>query len=328
MKKSILTALFRIKFAPFGVVFMVIAIVIYLLGFAMALPRRFFLGQDFMELNEAVVWYSGIPLMIGLVLVLMDILIFLPFRKGQHLLSYEAIEDKSMTVVLTAYNDEQSIAMAVQDFKSNPFVKRVIVISNNSIDATVENAKSAGAIAYNEKKQGYGACVYRALSEGIKYEDSELVLLCEGDRTFRAHDIDKFLAYIPHSDIVNGTRTVEQLRSYNTQLTNLMYYGNLFVAKLLELKHLGQVTLTDVGTTYKLCRKDALQKLLPELNSDINLEFNPYFLDKAMQNNLTIVECPITFHSRVGQSKGGNINNWIAAKLGFKMIKGILLKWG
>ena len=30
--------------------------------------------------------------------------------------------------------------------------------------------------------------------------------------TYRAYDIDKFLAYAPHADIVNGTRIVEQLR--------------------------------------------------------------------------------------------------------------------
>ena len=42
---------------------------------------------------------------------------------------------------------------------------------------------------------------------------SELIVLCEGDRTFRAYDLDKLLAYAPHADIVNGTRTVERLRA-------------------------------------------------------------------------------------------------------------------
>jgi hypothetical protein len=40
-----------------------------------------------------------------------------------------------------------------------------------------------------------------------------------------------------------------------------------------------------------------------------------------------LVECSITFHSRVGLSKGGNISNLVAFKLGCKMIKGILWKW-
>jgi hypothetical protein len=127
------------------------------------------------------------------------------------------------------------------------------------------------------------------------YDDTDLIVLCEGDMTFRAADISKFLAYIPHAEIVGGTRIVEQLRSYQTQLSTFMYYGNFFVGKLLELKHLGKGTFTDVGTTYKMMRKDAVKQLLPMLNPSVNLEFNAYFLDKALENGLTIVECPITF---------------------------------
>ena len=72
-------------------------------------------------------------------------------------------------------------------------------------------------------------------------------MLCEGDRTFRAFDLEKLLAYAPHADIVNGTRIVERLRQHTTQLSTFMYYGNLFVGKLLEAKHLGRSTLTDRG---------------------------------------------------------------------------------
>ena len=145
--------------------------------------------------------------------------------------------------------------------------------------------------------------------------------------TFSAYDIDKFLAYISHADIVNGTRTVEQLRDKDTQLSTFMFYGNLFVAKLLEIKHLGNATFTDVGTTYKICRNETLKVLLPKLDNRINLEFNPYFLDRALENNFKVIECPITFHKRIGVSKGGNISNVVALKLGLKMIKGILVDW-
>ena len=146
--------------------------------------------------------------------------------------------------------------------------------------------------------------------------------------TFRSYDIDKFIAYMPHADIVSGTRISEQLRELRTQLTTFMYYGNFFAGKLLELKHLGRGTFTDVGTTYKLCRNDALERLLPLLNPAINLEFNAHFLDTALKTGLAIVECPITFHKRVGVSKGGNISNWCALQVGMRMITGIVVGWG
>jgi glycosyltransferase involved in cell wall biosynthesis len=215
----------------------------------------------------------------------------------------------------------------VQDFRAHPLVKRVIVISNNSHDRTMELAEQAGAIVFNEPRQGYGACVHRALHEALKFEDTELTVLCEGDLTFRALDLDKFLAYIPHADVVNGSRIVEQLQDRNTQLSLFMHYGNLFAGKVLELKHLGMVSLTDVGTTYKLCRNPALRGLMNRLNPQVNLEFNAYFLDTALKAGLRILECPVTFHPRVGTSKGGNVNNRIATRLGLRMLCGIFVDW-
>jgi hypothetical protein len=213
------------------------------------------------------------------------------------------------------------------DFLSHPLVRRVIVISNNSVDATFERAADAGAIAINETAPGYGRCVFRCLSEALKYEDTDLIVLYEGDRTFRAFDIDKLLAFVPHADIVNATRTVDTVRQYSTQLSTFMYYGNLFVGKLLEAKHLGYSTITDVGTTYKLCRKSALTQLLPQLRPSVNLEFNAQFLDAALENRVTLVECPITFHERVGVSKGGNTSNLRALKVGCRMMIGIIISW-
>src|SRR5438552_3921506 len=83
-----------------------------------------------------------------------------------------------------------------------------------------------GAIVVNETKQGYGRCVYRCFEEALRYSDGTHIALCEGDSTFRAFDLDKFSAYLAHAEIVNGTRIVEQLRAYSTQLSTFMYYGN------------------------------------------------------------------------------------------------------
>ena len=85
-----------------------------------------------------------------------------------------------------------------------------------------------------------------------------------------------------------------------------MYYGKWFVEKLLEAKHLGQATITDGGTPYKLCRREPLLALLPALRPEVNLEFNAYFLDMVLERGLHVVECLITFHPRMGVSTDGN----------------------
>ncbi len=279
------------------------------------------------DISRALLWYGGIPVVSALLLTIFEITILLPQKRRSAEVAFEPVENRALTVVLTAFNDAASIGPAVRDFAAHPLVRRVLVIDNNSSDATAQCAAGAGAIVTVHKDPGYGQCVYRALREASSYTDTDLTLLCEGDCTFRAFDIDKFLAYAPHAAIVNGTRIVEQLRSPKTQLTTFMYYGNFAVGKLLELKHIGRGTLTDVGTTYKLVRNSALQRLLPRLNPGVNLEFNAHFLDTALDLGIPLVECPVTFHGRVGESKGGNTNDWRALGVGLRMIAGILFGW-
>ncbi len=270
---------------------------------------------------------AATAMLLGAVLIAADLFILLPRKRQRRLVGFDRMANRKLTVVLTAYNDELSIGDAVRDFLGHELVQRVIVVDNNSRDQTSRVAAEAGATVILERQPGYGRCVFRALQEGAGQRDTDLTLLCEGDGTFCAFDIDKFMAYIPHAEVVNGTRIVEQLRDRETQLTTFMYYGNFVVGKLLEIKHLGQGTFTDVGTTYKLCRNSALKRLFPRLNSAVNLEFNAHFLDTALRQRVTLVECPITFHKRVGVSKGGNTDDWRALRVGLRMIKGILFSW-
>jgi hypothetical protein len=321
-------AVLIIPFLLYGIYLFCIGIVMYLIG-ALAVVPRYLLGlYDILTpMSEWLVWYSGVPITLGFAFALFDLLVLYDRKRPHQHLRVDAIGEAPVTVALTAYNDEESIGDAVRDFRAHPMVRRVIVVSNNSTDRTFERSEAAGALTFNEEDPGYGRCVYRCYVEALRFDDTEFMILCEGDRTFRASDIDKLLAYAPHADIVNGTRTVEALRERKTQLTTFMFYGNLFVGKLLEAKHLGCSTITDVGTTYKLCRTSALHVLLPSLNPGINLEFNPHFLDRALAQGLVILECPITFHARVGESKGGNTNNIRALSVGLAMIRGLTFGW-
>jgi hypothetical protein len=321
----------RREFLPLfflGALLLVAGLALYALGIAFSVVRLLFsLGEPYREWNAAIIWYSGVPSTIGAVLAALDLALLLPAkRRHLHRRTLDSVADRHVVVALTAYNDEESIGQAVADFQGHPLVRRVIVVDNNSRDRTFEVAERAGARVVKETKPGYGRCVYRCFQEAMR-EGGSLIVLCEGDMTFRARDVEKLLAYIDHADIVNGTRIVEQLREYSTQLSTFMYYGNFAVGKLLELKHLGRGTFTDVGTTYKLIRRESLARLMPVLNPAVNLEFNAHFLDMALSSGESLVECPITFHPRVGLSKGGNVSNARALRVGLRMIRGLCFGW-
>jgi glycosyltransferase involved in cell wall biosynthesis len=323
-----LAALARIPWALYGFCLFTLGLGIYFVGVLLVFPR-YLLGLDryLLPVSEWLVWYSGLPLVLGLGLIAGDLLLLLGLRRSPDEVRWDEPSDDPVTVALTAYNDEASIGAVVRDFAAHPRVTQVIVVSNASTDDTMAEATAAGARVVDEHRRGYGYCVHRCLEEALAAPGEGLVVLCEGDSTFRARDIDKLLAYAPHADIVNGTRTVERLRQPHTQLTTFMYYGNIFVAKMLEAKHAGRGTITDVGTTYKLCHPGPLRRLMPRLNPSINLEFNAHFLDSALHEGLSVVECPITFHPRIGESKGGNVSNRRAFRVGLRMMAGIVFGW-
>jgi hypothetical protein len=298
---------------------------LYVVGVLLAAVQRL-VGAD-QILSRQLVWVSGAPLILGVAMVAFDALILARRRRNGRGLFDEPVPDLAMTAVLTAYNDEASIGQAVDDFAAHPLVRRVLVIDNNSSDRTSEVAAAHGAIVHKELEPGYGRCVFRALTEAAAYSDTHLVALCEGDMTFRARDLDKLAAYTPHAHVVNGTRIVEQLRSPDTQLTTFMFHGNFAVAKVLELKHLGKGTISDVGTTYKVCRSAMLRERLSMFDPGVNLEFNAHFLDRVLGSDLRLVEAPIAFYPRVGQSKGGNTSNARAMAVGLRMLVGIVLGW-
>jgi len=279
-------------------------------------------------INSYIVLYSGIGAQLGIILIILDIYLLLPKIKKESKIRLDKMNDDLCTVALMAYNEEESIFTSVKDFINHEKVKRVIVINNNSSDNTKIEAQRAGAIVIDEENQGYGYCFVRALLEASSFEDTNISVLCEGDMSFRSYDIDKMYTYIQHADIVNGTRTVDKLQDGSSQLTSFINYGNIYAGKLLEMKYFGSCNLTDVGTTFKMCRNDALDGIINSLNpKNINHEMNPYFMDNALSKGYDIIECPVSFHKRIGYSKGGNVSSYAAFKLGLRMIWGISMGW-
>jgi hypothetical protein len=50
-----------------------------------------------------------------------------------------------------------------------------------------------GTDVVRKLQPGYGPCVYRCFQEALRAEGN-LIVLCEGDMTFRAKDLEKLIA--------------------------------------------------------------------------------------------------------------------------------------
>lgn len=220
---------------------------------------------------------------------------------------------KTVSVVMPAFNEAEGISSVVASFLSIPEIDQVIVANNNSRDNTAEVASRAGATVVWEPRPGYGYACQAALRSA----NSNFVILVESDSTFRAGDVLKFLAYAEEFDVVFGTRTSKSCIWEGSNMGPFLRYGNWAVAKLLEYLHNGPC-LTDVGCTYKLFRREALQRLIPMFSVGRS-HFSPELMILAIRSKLNCVEIPIHYQPRLGTSKiTGSF--WKAFRLGLRMI--------
>jgi hypothetical protein len=162
------------------------------------------------------------------------------------------------------------------------------------------------------------------LTEGLKVTDANVIVLTEGDGTFFAEDLPKFLAYIDHSDLVVGNRVVRDLVDGDSQMDHFFTWGNMAVAMLLRLRfwdgrHLGPAGLMDVGCTYRAIRREALERILADLVVGGNT-FSPHMLLVAIARGLSVVEIPIRFRRRMGPSKGASQSFGKGLQVGLAMI--------
>lgn len=224
---------------------------------------------------------------------------------------------KKVSVVMPAYNEEEYIAKAVKEFSSIPEVDEVIVVNNNSTDRTKELAVKAGAIVVDEEKQGYGYACQRALKEA----SGDLIILVEPDGTFSAHDIEKFLAYSNDFDFVIGSRTSKEMIHEGANMGKFLKWGNWALAKMIEVLFNGP-SLTDVGCTYRLIKRDALEKIKDKFTVG-GSHFSPEMMILAIKSRIPMIEIPVNYKERKGSSKITG-RKWAAFKLGLRMIKLIL----
>ena len=230
---------------------------------------------------------------------------------------YQPLGEARVHVGLTAWNDEESIGYAVREFKSCPYVHKVIVVDNDSSDDTARIAAEAGADeVVVETIPGYGSCCMRALAEAS--QDADVIVLCEGDMTFSAHDVKKFLAYLENCDLVLGTRATQELRDKDTQMDWLLNPGNQIIAKLVQTRFWG-TRLTDMGCTFRAIRSDAYRRLKGRLRVEGN-HFSPHMFIESLKMDMRVIEIPVFFRARMGESKGVGSNKIKAARVALKMI--------
>lgn len=227
--------------------------------------------------------------------------------------------NKSVSVVLPAYNEEQYIRAAVEDFARSGVVDEIVVVDNNSRDRTAEEARMTTARVVQETAQGYG----HALRRGLREATGDIIIMAEPDGTFIGRDVLKLLAYSEDFDMVCGTRTTRELVWEQANMGWFLRIGNWVVAKMLQLLHDGP-SLSDCGCTLRLTHRKALQQIQDDLTVG-GSHFLPEMVILGLRKKLAIIEIPVNYRGRIGESKiTGSMTGTL--KTGFRMI-GLILRY-
>ena len=204
--------------------------------------------------------------------------------------------NQSIKVIIPAYNEQDSIANVINDIPS--IVDEIIVISNNSTDATEANAKNAGATVLKENRKGYGyACL-----KGMKYISEQekkptIVVFLDGDYSDYPEQLTELVTPITNDniDFVIGAR-VKKLREEGS-MTPQQIFGNWLATFLMKLFF--GAKFTDLGP-FRAIKYD---KLLALKMVDKTYGWTVEMQLKALKQKFTYEEIPMKYRNRIGVSK-------------------------
>ncbi|UKM65926.1 glycosyltransferase family 2 protein [Flavobacteriaceae bacterium GSB9] len=203
---------------------------------------------------------------------------------------------KTVSVIIPAYNEENSIARVIKDIPS--LVSEIIVVSNNSTDNTECNAKKAGATVLTETRKGYGYACLKGLDYiNQKKEKPDIIVFLDGDYSDYPQELTKIIAPILENniDFVIGART-KALREAGS-MTTPQILGNWLATKLMRL--IFSAKFTDLGP-FRAIKYNKLMALNME---DKTYGWTVEMQLKALKQKLTYTEIPVNYRNRIGVSK-------------------------
>ena len=211
---------------------------------------------------------------------------------------------------IPCYNESQTIAKVVKDYREALPEAVIYVYDNNSTDHTDEAAREAGAIVRYEYRQGKGN-VIRSMFRDI---DAECYLMIDGDDTYPAENARSMVNHIlsGRADMVIGDRLSSTYFTENKRPFHNT--GNRLVRGLINTIFTSDIK--DIMTGYRAFNYEFV-KSFPILSKgfEIETEMSIHALDK----NFKLLEVPVTYRDR----PAGSVSKLNTYKDGFRVLKTI-----
>jgi glycosyltransferase involved in cell wall biosynthesis len=220
---------------------------------------------------------------------------------------------RSLSVVIPAYDEEDTLARVVGRVVALPFVREVIIVNDCSRDKTGEIAEDlsrqypAVKVVHHQLNRGKT----EALKTGFALTQGDIVIVQDADLEYDPGEIADVIAPIlaGEADVVYGSRFLVRKAArvvyFYHYLANrgLTFFSNLFT----------NVNMTDVETGYKAFRGEIIRNMIV---TSSGFGFEIEVTAKIAKLKCAVYEVPISYHGRTYEH---------GKKIGFK--DGVAALW-
>jgi len=203
------------------------------------------------------------------------------------------IIDFTLSVVIPAFNEKDTIGNVIDAVLATPFRKEIILVDDGSTDGTRDVLKDMKhpeiKIIFHEKNSGKG----KSIQTGFKNATGEIILIQDADLEYDPAEYSTLLQPIlsGKADVVYGSRFSGH--GAHRVLYFWHYIGNRFLTLLSNL--FTDLNLTDMECCYKVFTREALDGIRIH---EHRFGFEPEITAKIAKKKLRIYEVPISYYGR------------------------------
>lgn len=190
-----------------------------------------------------------------------------------------------IAVLIPCYNESQTIAKVIGDFKKALPEAVIYVYDNNSNDHTDDIARKEGAVVRYEYQQGKGNVIRRMFRE----IDAECYIMTDGDDTYPAEFAPEMVEKVLQKkvDMVVGDRLSSTY--FNENKRPFHNFGNSLVRKCINVMF--KTNINDIMTGYRAFSYQFV-KSFPVLSKgfEIETEMSIHAVEKNMYIENQVIE--------------------------------------
>jgi dolichol-phosphate hexosyltransferase len=202
---------------------------------------------------------------------------------------------RKIAVILPALNEEKALARLIREIpkltlEGKGYEVEIVVVDNNSNDATSRVASEQGARIIFEPRRGKG----RAIVKAFQQVDADYCFMMDSDYTYPPSHIIEMVEVLKDHDVVIGSRIRGKREKGSMKFIN--YAGNIILSSMASSLYKNKIS--DLCTGYWGFRGHVAKNI--NLEKVYGFELETRLFIQIVKQGYSYKEVPVNYRRRVG----------------------------